>query len=399
MSAEERGSPSWGRLTKVAVALIILVALGVIVYSFREALPPLIIASLVAYLLSPIVNTISERARLPRGLVTLLIYVLFVVAIGLVIGLVAPLLVRQVGAFRVDVQQVTAAVEDLVTRQYTVGGFTVDLSELYIEVQRELKGLIGPAVSQTLALAMQAVTTVVWVIFIWVISFYLVKDGPALAAQVEGWVPPDLRHDYRLLRTEIRGIWRDFFRGQLAVGLAMGGSILVLMGAVGLPNVIVLALLAVALEFLPSLGHTIWLLIAVPIALIRGSNWLPLPNFWFAVLVLLIHVVLQQVDLNFYIPRLVGRRVHLHPLVVIVGIIVGGILAGVLGIFLAAPIISSLRVAAKYVYCKLLDLCPWPQEEGQPPMASLSAPGWLHAVWARVEQRVRGEERTKEAEE
>lgn len=396
---EEQLSPPWGRTTKVVVTLVILTALGALIYSFREALPPLVIAFLIAYILTPIVNVISERTRMPRALATLLIYLAFLVAVGLAVGLLAPPLVRQVAAFRVDVQAVTAAAEDFLTRKYTIGGFTLDLSQFYTELQRELAGLVRPAVSQTLALALQAVTTAVWVIFIFVISFYLIKDGPRMGAQVEQWVPPHLRHDYRRLRSEIGRVWREFFRGQLLVGLAMGGSILVLMGAIGLPNVVILSLLAVVLEFLPSLGHTIWLLIAVPMALIRGSLWLPIPNFWFGVLVLLIHMVLQQVDLNFYIPRLVGRRVHLHPLVVIVGIIVGGIIAGVLGVFLAAPIISSLRVLAKYVYCKLLDLPPWPQqEEGQPPMESLSAPGWLQAVWSRVEERVR-KEREAQAEE
>jgi len=396
---EEQVSPPWSRVTKVTVTLLMVMALGGLIYSFREALPPLVIACLIAYILSPIVNFISQRTRLPRGLVTVLIYLLFLAAIGLAMWLLTPLLVRQVTAFRVDMEAVTKATESFLTRQYTIGGFTVDLSQFYAELQRELAGLIRPAVSQTLALAMQAVTTAVWLVFIMVISFYLIKDGPRLGAQVDQWIPPHLRGDFQRLRAEIGGVWRDFFRGQLLVGLAMGASILVLMGAVGLPNVVVLSLLAIVLEFLPSLGHTIWLLIALPIALFRGSLWLPLPNFWFAVLVLLIHLVLEQVDLNFYIPRFVGRRVHLHPLVVIVGIIVGGILAGVLGVFLAAPIISSLRVLTKYVYCKLLDLNPWPQEKGQPPVESLSTPGWLQAVWARVEERfLRDSEREEVSE-
>ncbi len=69
---------------------------------------------------------------------------------------------------------------------------------------------------------------------------------------------------------------------------------------------------------------------------------------------MLIHLVWQQVDLNFFIPRFVGRQVHLHPMVVIIGIIVGGMLA--------APTIASAVVLVFYVYCKLLDLPPWPAE-------------------------------------
>ena len=73
-----------------------------------------------------------------------------------------------------------------------------------------------------------------------------------------------------------------------------------------------------------------------------------------------LHLVFQQVDLDYLIPRIIGRRVHLHPLIVIVGILVGALLGGVLGIFLAAPTISSLRVLGRYVHANLLDRDPFP---------------------------------------
>ncbi len=78
-----------------------------------------------------------------------------------------------------------------------------------------------------------------------------------------------------------------------------------------------------------------------------------------AALVLGIHVALQQVDLYFLIPHILGRQVRLHPLVVIIGIIGGGMLAGVLGILLVAPAIASGVALARYACCKSLDLPPW----------------------------------------
>jgi predicted PurR-regulated permease PerM len=120
------------------------------------------------------------------------------------------------------------------------------------------------------------------------------------------------------------------------------------------------------LELLPTLGHGIWLAVAVPLALFSGSTWqwMPLSSFWFTVLLVGLHVVYQQVDLNFIIPRIIGRRVHLHPLIVILGILVGASVGGVLGVFLAAPTISSLRVLGRYIYANLLDLDPFPAEPG-----------------------------------
>lgn len=145
-----------------------------------------------------------------------------------------------------------------------------------------------------------------------------------MSQQLVQWAPPHLRYDLERLQGELGVLWRAFLRGQLLLALTVGFTVGVLMAAVGMKNALILGILAFFLEFLPSVGHGIWLLIAVPLALFQGSVWIPIPNFWVAVLVLGLHLVLQQVDLNFFIPRIVGRQVKLHPMVVIIGIIVGG---------------------------------------------------------------------------
>ena len=149
---EEQCSPPWGPVTKVVVVLVILVALGVVFYSFSEAFPPLVIALLIAYVLTPIVNAVSARTRLPRVLSTLLIYLAFAVTAGVAVGLLTPPLVRRMTAFQLDLAEVVAAVETLLNRQYSVGEFSLDLSQFYAELQGELARLVRPAVGQTLAL-------------------------------------------------------------------------------------------------------------------------------------------------------------------------------------------------------------------------------------------------------
>lgn len=72
-----------------------------------------------------------------------------------------------------------------------------------------------------------------------------------------------------------------------------------------------------------------------------------------------LHLVYQQFDLNYLIPRIIGRSVHLPPLVVILGIVTGAALAGVLGILLAAPTIASARVLSRYLFANLFDLDPF----------------------------------------
>jgi len=353
-------SPPWNTTVKVVVIVFGVVILGVIVLRFQDIIPPLIIAGLIAYVLTPVVNLVNDRARIARGLVTAAIYLLFFAAVASTVSWLAPLLVRQALSVQLDFQRIGRSIEAFLARPLWIGDFSIDLAPAYDELIATLSDLVQLLASRSMTLLVGVVSTVVWIIFIAIVSFYLTKDGPQMRWWLIQWVPPDLRYDFERLSDELGELWRAFLRGQLLLALTMGLTVGALMTIVGMENALILGLLAFLLEFLPSVGHGIWLTIAVPLALFQGSTWIPVPNFWFAVLVLGIHLVLQQVDLNIFIPRIVGRQVNLHPMVVIIGIIVGGMLGGVLGMLLAAPTIASTVVLVSYVYCKLLDLPPWP---------------------------------------
>jgi predicted PurR-regulated permease PerM len=139
------------------------------------------------------------------------------------------------------------------------------------------------------------------------------------------------------------------------------------------------------LEFLPSIGHGIWLVTASLLALFAGSTWLPLPNWVFMLLVIGLHLVYQQFDLNYLIPRIIGRSVHLPPVVVILGIVSGAVIAGVLGILLAAPTIASARVLIHYIYANLFDMDPFPASVA-PPLPPPNPQWWRKMVSNRANQ-------------
>jgi predicted PurR-regulated permease PerM len=376
--AGTRTSPPWSTTVKVVVIVFILIILGAILLRFQEIIAPLVIAGLIAYVIAPAVNSVNERLRIPRGAITAAIYLLFFALIGLAISWLAPLLVRQTMSLQLDLQRISSSVEEFLARPLVIGGLSIDLVPIYDDLIATLTDLLQLVATQSVSLLAGIVSTVVKIIFIGIVSFYLTMDGPKMGWWLRQWVPPHLSYDVGRLAGELNRLWRAFFRGQLLLALTMGLTVGVLMAIVGMENALILGLLAALLEFLPSVGHGIWLAIAVPLALFQGSNWIPIPNFWFAVLVLSIHLVLEQVDINFYIPRIVGRQVHLHPMVVIIGIIVGGILGGVLGMLLAAPTIASAMVLLFYIYCKVLDLPPWPDAEvetGEEVARVVTAPG------------------------
>ncbi len=368
--------------------LVTLLALGFIIfllYKFSAAIMPTVLALVVAYVLAPPVDNLQERLRIPRGLAMLLVYLLFILVIAAALWVIIPTLVAQFAAFGKDLQGLLDRGRELLSAEINIYGFTINEREIANQFTSSLQTLLNPIFGTTFSVLTGILTSLIWVVYIFMISLYLIKDSGAFRNWLEQLPPPDYREDYKRLRDEVTGIWRAFFRGQLLLALVVSVIISIEASIIGLRFALVMGLLAGMLEFLPSIGHTIWIILAEFLALLGGSTWLPVPNWAFALIVLGLHFVYTQFDMNYLIPLIIGRRVHLPPLVVILGIVVGASVAGVLGVVLAAPTIASLRVLARYVYARLVDIDPFPpvMEKSEP--IAFPNPHW----WRRLPSKFR----------
>ena len=88
-------------------------------------------------------------------------------------------------------------------------------------------------------------------------------------------------------------------------------------------------------------------------------------------------VLVQQIENNFLVPRIVGDALDLNPLVVFVGALAGASFAGVLGTVLAAPVIATLKLLGVYAWRKMFDLDPFPEPENTPE----DEPSWAESAW------------------
>jgi hypothetical protein len=161
-------------------------------------------------------------------------------------------------------------------------------------------------------------------------------------------------------------IWNAFLRGQITLGIVMGLVVGITMAVLNVRYPVVLGLLAGLLEFVPVIGPLIAGTVAVLVALFQPSNWYGLDPVPFALIVLVASILLQQVENNFLVPRILGGSLNLHPVVILVGALVAANLAGVIGLLLSAPILATLRLFGQYVYRKMFDLDPWPERPARP---------------------------------
>ncbi len=356
----------WPYATKLTISLLLLAFFIYLLTRFQEIIAPIVIAVIIAYILNPIVNYIQKKLHFPRSLIIILTYVLVLAVLATILVAIIPWMGGNIEKLQINPQELVTSIENTLAKDYTVAGFTIHPSALAGQLFGALQGLLQPVIGQTVTLVKNVITSIIWLVFIFMVSFYLIKDGTKLGEWFSSHLPPDYLPDYRWIQSEISLIWSAFFRGQLLLSTTVAAIFITVGLIIGLPFAIAMGFLAGLLEFLPSIGHGIWLVIASLLAFFLGSTWLPLPNWAFTLLVIGLHLIFEQFDLNYLIPRIVGRRIHLPPLVVILGIVAGAIVAGVIGIPLAAPTIASLRVVGRYLFANLFDIDWTPVSTIQP---------------------------------
>ena len=352
-------SKSWSQSTKWLVIISGLAALVWIVYRFSQIISPLAIAVILAYLLNPPVRFLTTKTKLSRTLAVVSVYLALIVILCLVLVAFVPSLTQQVKSIDVDLQDSVEDISRFFERPLFVFGFYIDLMDVYSEVSGTLQSIVSPLASQTVSFLIGVASGFAWLVFVLIVSFYLLKDAGRLLRSLDSLVPADYREEAHRLIGEVTVIWSAFFRSQLVLCAVVGTLVGVVLAIVGVRNALILAIMAGVLEIIPNIGPTIAAIPAVLIAYFQGSTHLSLSNGWFALSVIGLYVVIQQLENNILVPRIIGRSLNLHPLVVIIGVIAGASFAGILGMFLAAPLIASLRILGSYIYCKLLDLEPF----------------------------------------
>lgn len=369
-------SPGWSIRTKRAVVSGLLIALLLFFYQFRGVVIPVIMAVVVAYVVLPLVNLLHQRTRLPRTLSIMVVYLLILAILVAIPITTIPSIVNEANTLVERTPDYLQGIGDFLSRPLNIAGFTIPLDQYPIldqvyanladnvvqiaqSIGRESVNFLGDVAGAT-------VSTIAWIIIILVLSFYMVKDFRQLFDSVVHLIPGPYQGDVYRLGGEISQTWNAFLRGQLLLCLVIGTATFILALIVGLPNALVLALIAGIAEFIPNLGPALAAIPAVLVALFQSqSSWLGanMSPLLYAGIVLGIYILIQQVENIVLVPRIIGRSLNLHPFVVFLGAVAGANVAGILGILLAAPLLATLRLLLLYTFRKLSDIPPFPLSE------------------------------------
>jgi predicted PurR-regulated permease PerM len=397
-------SAPWSITTKRIVAVISFVLGGILLWQIADVLPVVVVSSVFAFLFNPLTTFLERRVLtfLPGSRIwaIFLTFIIVVLLLVLVVLVIFPVLFAQFADFAQNLPEVLGDLEaslnewlshPLVFRGEPVlidgvpvvpleqvdqmlggGSLTDSISLQNFDVLGATRTFFSSLTGPAFSVVGGAFRTLINLLFLATLTFYLLKDGAKFAQAVVKATPDGYQNDVRRLIWELSQVWNAYLRGQILLGLFIGVLTLVVTLILGVPNAPVLALLAGILEFVPNLGPLIALIPAALLALFSQSTTLPfLEGPTFAIVVVVAYIVIQNVESILIVPRVMGGSLNLHPVVIIVGVIAGASLAGTLGVILAAPVIASLRVIGQYIYGKLLDREMFVEIQPRPPEPSL----------------------------
>ena len=355
------GSRRWSNVTKIIVIAVIAILAVVLLVTFRAMITPTIVAFLLAFIFSYPVNWIQSRTGLARGATVAILY-LFLLAIVLI----SPALLYPRGGDLVLSLQ--SAIEELVSNLRTatsgpifvIGNYQLSADNLLQQAGDILQNVVTISTSNPIIIFRGVTTGVLTILYVSVLTFWILKDLQRLQRLLIEQIPHDYQEEVRRLGRELGAIWDAFLRGQIVLAIVVGLITWIVLSILGMPNAGGLALLSAFMEFLPTIGPGISMLIGTAVALFVGSEWsIWGNNFTFAIFVLIAYNIITWFESAYLIPRLVGSRVRLHPAITFVGIINGAIVFGLMGVLLATPVIASAREIGLYIFRKLFDQEPF----------------------------------------
>jgi predicted PurR-regulated permease PerM len=394
MSLKIPASPRWGTTTKLLVSLTGLVLVGALLVRFRGIFPPLVVAAILTYLVLPIVSWIHRRAGLSWAFSTNVFFLALL--LELIAGLAAAGLagIQQLQGLFLTVQDFLISLPDQIaalSRQpLLLGPFVIDLSSLDLtpwvdQALASIQPLLGRVSGLLTFLATGAISLLAHLVLVLAVSYFLTLDYRRIRT---GWARlsvPGAEEDLRRLQQALARIWHSFLRGQLLVVVTTGILIGSMMAVLGVRYSLALGVLFGIAKFVPIIGPFSAGVVAALVALFQPTNWLGFSPLGHAIVVVITVVILDQGIDYLLLPRIMGSSLNLHPVLVIVGAIVGASLAGVIGLLLSAPATATLLLLTRYAYRKLVDLSPWdPPIDAAPPARLIRWP-WRRRARRRRE--------------
>ncbi len=374
-SSGSPASPEWSSTTKLVIGLTLVALLAALLVRFRFIVGPLILAFVLAYLLNPLVTRFSKTLHLAWGATVNIVFLILVIILAALVFLLGLVVVQQIQSlyavlvtFILDLPEI---VENLSSETIEFGSFVFSLNQYNLgtvvdQLVPNLQAPISRIGSIITSLASGTLGTLGWVLFTLVVAYFLLAEANVVSGALLPVEIPRYQDDIIKMGKELRKIWNSFLRGQLILIAIVIVTYSILLLILGVRYSLGLALLAGLARFVPYLGPlTAWVTTYL-VAFFQDTNYFGLEQWFYALMVIGICFLVDQIFDQIISPRLMGDTLGVHPAALLIVAIMAANLLGVVGLVLAAPVLATLQLFGRYATRKMLDMDPFPPPTVRP---------------------------------
>jgi len=352
----------WSTTTRIVIVVVTIILVAILLYAFQPLTKSLVVAGLLAYSLHLIVKPMATNSRLSRKAAVNIVYFFLLLLLIATPTTLIPIMVGQAETISAELALIETSIREFLLNPIIIFGREILLNDVVVSFFNFTgEGFIADPESALTVIETTSIN-LVRLLLIFVTTYYLLMDYEGLITWLVNLAPASGRDDIRRLLGEIDNIWRAYIRGTLALMLIMGVVFIIIGLAIGLPGAVAIGLVTGLLSMVPEIGPAASGILAVLVALFEGSTYLPIPNFWFAVIVAGIYFVMMQIKSIWLRPHVMGRFMHMNTGLVFVAIIAAVILEGILGALIVLPILASIGLLGRYIRARMLNLDPWSAE-------------------------------------
>ncbi len=346
-----------GEVARAAVVVVVIWNVLGLVQRVQEVALLLLLAVLLATAIQPAVDWL-RRGPFTHGSGVLVIYSLIVLALGLPIYLFLPSVMAQTAAFSQNLPDRLLALRPYAEALQPEPLATAALNALD-QASAVVRNPQAPAQEQIVEAGSTAAQLLFGFVTVCVLAYYWLIERLTIKSALVRITSPRLGRDIDAIWTEVEVRIGGWVRGQAILMAAVGLMAGVGYAAIGLPNAALLGVFAGLVEIVPLVGPFLAFAPAVLVALAIDPGK--------ALITVAYAAVIQQFEANILVPRVMGRSVGISQLTVLLGILVGSLLYGLPGTFIAVPVAAMLQVIlAHYTRTELGEAQPEPPPPAAP---------------------------------
>lgn len=307
--------------------LAVLFALWLI-YVLRDVVVLLVAVGVIVLAIEPFVAKLAKEG-IPRAVSVIVLYLTILIVLGFSVYYIIPPVANQLKELTLNLPYYTERLSS-----FDYGSLSSTATNVLDQIASKLSGLAGGVINAVISVFGGVVSAIA----VFVLTYYFIVEEEGIRHAISRLIPAEKKPKLQEAIDKVSGKLGRWLRGMITLMVIVGVADGAILWVLGIPFALTLGILSGLLEIIPVIGPIAAAIAAVFVAFIAGVA------LWKILVIIAVYIIVQQLENNILVPKIMQKAVGLSPVIVILAILIGAKLFGIGGAILAVPVAAGIQV-------------------------------------------------------